>query len=584
MRAVIGTHNVDNCSRLCHAPSARRADRRPSASPAARTAPTTSSAPTASCSPAPTPTEAHPVVGARIKQARAARRGPGRRRPAADRARPATPTCICAGRPGSNVARLQRPRARAARRGARRRGASSPSAPTASRSCSELLADYPPERVQEISGVPAEDLRPGGAPVRRGRQPGDRLRAGRHRAHARHRRRAHAVEPGDPDRQRRHRRGAAASTRCAGQNNVQGASDIGRAARPAARLPEGRQTRRRASASSRPGASRCQPEPGLRIPRDVQRRARRGAEGALRHRRGHRADRPRHRRTCRRRSTRASSSICQEIFLSRDRRARRRGAAGGASLLEKDGTFVNFDRRFQRVRPALAAARGRAAPTSRSSTLVAAGAGRRPGLPDSRRRDGRVRAAGAAVRRHLTRPPGPRRRAALALPSAPTTRARRALPATVRDAERAAPSWPRARTCRRARRPTPATRSLLITGPAAGALQRGHDDPPHRQPRARVRGAARDPSPTTRCGSGCATATPVEVTSRRGPITVAAEVTERVAPGQAVHGLPLPRGARQRAHVRAADEVTSCPEYKVTAVKLAARERAGNGRHVRPRR
>ena len=44
--------------------------------------------------------------------------------------------------------------------------------------------------------------------------------------------------------------------------------------------------------------------------------------------------------------------ISQEIFLSRT--AERADAVlPAASFLEKDGTFVNFDRRFQRVRPAL---------------------------------------------------------------------------------------------------------------------------------------------------------------------------------------------------------------------------------------
>ena len=71
---------------------------------------------------------------------------------------------------------------------------------------------------------------------------------------------------------------------------------------------------------------------------------------------------------------------------------------------------------------------------------------------------------------------------------------------------------------------------------------------------------------------------PVEVTSRRASITVAAEVTERVVPGQVFMAFHFPEALANALTSQAADVVTSCPEYKVTAVKLAARERAGNGR------
>ena len=45
--------------------------------------------------------------------------------------------------------------------------------------------------------------------------------------------------------------------------------------------------------------------------------------------------------------------ICQELFLSRTAE-RADVVLPAASFLEKEGTFVNFDRRFQRVRPAVA--------------------------------------------------------------------------------------------------------------------------------------------------------------------------------------------------------------------------------------
>ena len=44
--------------------------------------------------------------------------------------------------------------------------------------------------------------------------------------------------------------------------------------------------------------------------------------------------------------------VVQEIFLSKTAQLAD-VVLPAASFLEKDGTFVNFDRRFQRVRPAL---------------------------------------------------------------------------------------------------------------------------------------------------------------------------------------------------------------------------------------
>jgi formate dehydrogenase major subunit len=61
----------------------------------------------------------------------------------------------------------------------------------------------------------------------------------------------------------------------------------------------------------------------------------------------------------------------------------------------------------------------------------------------------------------------------------------------------------------------------------------------------------------------------VDVTSRRGTITAAARLTDDVAPGQvfiAFHFLEVPANLLTSDH---GDEVTSCPEYKVTAVRLS---------------
>ena len=90
--------------------------------------------------------------------------------------------------------------------------------------------------------------------------------------------------------------------------------------------------------------------PGFRIP-EMFDAAIEGRFGAVRHGRGHRADRPGQRHV------RAALAACdlvvvQEIFLSKTALLAD-VVLPAASFLEKDGTFVNFDRRFQRVRPAL---------------------------------------------------------------------------------------------------------------------------------------------------------------------------------------------------------------------------------------
>ena len=54
MRVAIGTNNVDNCSRICHAPSAAGLVAVVRPRRAAPTRSRTSTAPASSCSPAPT--------------------------------------------------------------------------------------------------------------------------------------------------------------------------------------------------------------------------------------------------------------------------------------------------------------------------------------------------------------------------------------------------------------------------------------------------------------------------------------------------------------------------------------------------
>jgi formate dehydrogenase major subunit len=68
---------------------------------------------------------------------------------------------------------------------------------------------------------------------------------------------------------------------------------------------------------------------------------------------------------------------------------------------------------------------------------------------------------------------------------------------------------------------------------------------------------------------GLSDADRVTVTSRRGSIDLPVQVTERVAPGQLFMAFHLPEAPANVLTSDWSDEVTSCPEYKVTAVGLA---------------
>ena len=124
MRVAIGTNNVDNCSRICHAPSAAGLVASFGLSGGTNPFDDFDRAGRASCSAGSNPTEAHPVVGARIKQRVIAGARPGRRRPAPHRARRLRRRPPAAA-PGHQRRRLQRARRRADRRGLCRRASSS---------------------------------------------------------------------------------------------------------------------------------------------------------------------------------------------------------------------------------------------------------------------------------------------------------------------------------------------------------------------------------------------------------------------------------------------------------------------------
>ncbi len=155
MRAAIGTHNIDNCSRVCHSPTSWALRQSLGLSGATGGFDDIEAADAAIIIGA-NPTEGHPVAGARIKQATL--RGlklvtiDPRRIELSDYA-----VLHLSPRPGSNAAVMLGLAHVVARDGLIDRGF------LAARTegydaVEDLLADYTPADVQRISGIPAADL------------------------------------------------------------------------------------------------------------------------------------------------------------------------------------------------------------------------------------------------------------------------------------------------------------------------------------------------------------------------------------------------------------------------------------------
>ncbi|KAB1139867.1 formate dehydrogenase subunit alpha [Streptomyces luteolifulvus] len=346
MRVVIGTNNVDNCSRLCHSPSA-----------AGLTASFGLSGGTDSFDDVEradcllivgaNPVEAHPVVGARLLNrvlhgaglVVADPRAVGLALHADVHLRP---------RPGTNVALFHGLAHVLLAEGLTdeeflcERTSGLPE-------LTELLAGYPPDRVAGITGVPAADLVAAARLYGRAERPAIVYGLGvtehlhgtdgvRSLANLAILRGAVGTD------------GGCGVNPLRGQNNVQGASDMGalpdvlpgygRVADPAVRS-------RAEDVWGVPVPGR----PGLRIP-DMFAAARSGdlralwviGEDVC-------ATDPDANRVAEALGA-CPLVICSELFLSETAR-HADVVLPVASWLEKDGTFVNFDRRFQRVRPAV---------------------------------------------------------------------------------------------------------------------------------------------------------------------------------------------------------------------------------------
>lgn len=558
MRVGIGTHNIDNCSRLCHSPSAAGLTATFGTSGGTNPADDLERADCLLVAGSNT-TEAHPVVGARIKQAVLR----GARLIVVDPRRIELASYAdvhLRGRPGSNVAVFNGLAHVLFAEGLidevfckeRVDGLEE---------LRELVADYPPDRVEELSGVPAEELQRAARLYGRSLAPAVVYGLGiTEHSHGTDGVRTLANlavltgRVGVP--------GGCGVIPLRGQNNVQGASDMGA-------LPDllpGYQ--KVVDPAARAGFERAwrvslPPAPGLRIPEMFAA----AIDGRVRALyvlgedimstdpdTGH---------------VRAAIEACdlvisQEIFLSRTAELAD-VVLPAASFLEKDGTFVNFDRRFQRVRPALPPP-GAAKTDFDILNLVAGAIGVDLGCPTP-----------AAALDEC---------ASLAPPFGGISHERL-------DREGAL-HWP----CRSA--DDPGTSTLFLDGfaTANGRAQLAARPylPPGEAPDAAypyvlITGrrlehynagtmTRRTPNiellpeerleicPDDAARLGVADGDPVEVASRRAAIVVPAGLTDRVASGEVFLSFHFEDAPTNALTSEATDEFTSCPEYKVTAVAL----------------
>jgi formate dehydrogenase major subunit len=559
MRGVIGTNNVDNCSRLCHSPSA-----------AGLTASFGVSGGTnpfddfdrADCFllAGANPTEAHPVVGARMKQrviqgARLVVIDPRRielARYADVHLRP---------RPGSNVAvfngiahvLLDEGFTDTAFLAERVEGLDE---------LNQVLQDHPPGRVEEISGVPASELRRAaqlygeagcasivyGLGVTEHSHGTDGVRTLANLA-------VLTGQVGTP-----HGGGV---NPLRGQNNVQGASDMGA-------LPDYLPGYQRLTDEN--VVACVEEEWGVQLDRRAGLRILDMFAAALEGRLKalwvigedicqtdpdtHRVEAAIH--AC-------ELVISQELFLSRTAE-RADVVLPATSFFEKDGTFVNFDRRFQRVRPAVEPP-GDARSDFEIVNLVAASLGADLGCPTpaaAMEEVARIVPQFAGVSHDRLDRAGPIHWPCSSAddPGTPTLHLDRFATANGKAQLAARPYLPPGESAD-ADYPF-----VLVTGRRlehynAGTMTRRTSN------LELLPEELLELNPADAARLGLADGEPAAVTSRRGSVELRVEVTERVAPGQLFMAFHFPEVLANALTSDAADDVTSCPEYKVTAVRVA---------------
>ena len=436
MRAAIGTNNIDNCSRVCHSPTSFALRKSFGLSGATGSFADIDDAEVALLLGV-NPTQGHPVVGARIKQA--ALRGcklitiDPRRIELADYGaihlapRPGTNAAVVLGlchvvrRDGlarRGVRRRPHRRLRGGRRAARR--ATTPAA------------------VEEITGIPAADLE--AAAHLYGEAASGCLLWGL--GVTEHKYGSEVVQllcnlammtgkVGRP---------GSALLPLRGQNNVQGSSDMGA-------LPDTYTAYRSvddeevASAFEAAWGAPLSRAEGDDDPADVRRRRRRRAEGDVHLRRGRRPDRPRH-RPRRRRPRRASSSSSARRSSRTRRRSSPTSSCPPPPSSKRKGTFTNAERRFQVVEAAIDPP-GEARTDFEIIKAVSRRLGHEIGVGDALGRARRDRPPDPALRRRQPRAARPPRPAVAGrAPTAPTRRPSTTRPSTAPAAAATSPPCP----------------------------------------------------------------------------------------------------------------------------------------------
>jgi formate dehydrogenase alpha subunit len=560
MRAVVGTNSVDNCSRLCHSPSAAGLTAAFGLSGGTHSFDDFDRADCFLIAGA-NPTEAHPVVGARIKQRVIAGAGlvvvDPRRVELAGYA-----DVHLQGRPGSNVAVFNGLAHVLVEDGlvdldfVRER----------TDGFDELrthLERFSPDAVAEIAGVPADAIR----------------RA----AHVYAGADAAAIVYGLGVTEHAHgtdgvrtlsnlgiltanvgTRDGAGVNPLRGQNNVQGASDLGALPDlyPGYQRVVDESVARRFEEGWGVALDR---QPGLRIPGmfdaalagELRALWVMGEDIAQTDPDTHRIERA---------MEACELVVCQEIFLSRTAE-RADVVLPAASFLEKDGTFVNFDRRFQRVRPALDPP-GEAKTDFEILNLVAARLGgdlRCPTPADAMREAGALAPLFAGITHERLDRDGPLHwpcRSAddpgedvLYLDGFATETGRAHLTAAdyLPPGEEPDSEFP----------------YVLVTGRRLEHYNSGTMT--RRTPNLELRpGETVELNPVDAEALGVRDGQAIELTSRRGAITAPVELSGRVAPGQLFMDFHFPAHLANVLTSDVTDTVTDCPEYKVTAVSLRA--------------
>jgi formate dehydrogenase major subunit len=558
MRIAIGTNNIDNCSRICHAPSAAGLTAAFGFAGGTNPADDIEQADCLLLAGA-NPTEAHPVIGARIKQralagAKLVVIDPRR----TDLARLAD--VHLRGRPGSNVAVFNGLAKLMLDHGwidedflaARADGLDE---------LRGVVSDYPPDRVEAISGVDPRDLAEAARLFGVAHVPSIIYGLGvtEH---------AHGTDGVRCLANLAILKGAVGTSRgggvnpLRGQNNVQGASDMGA-------LPDllpGYQP-----VTDTTARARCQEvwgvpvpaTPGLRIPQmfDAAVSGRVKALYVL----GENIVQTDPNAALVRAAVQACELvISQEIFLS-ETADLADVVLPAASFLEKDGTFVNFDRRFQRVRPALSPP-GQARTDFEIIHSVAAALGADLGCrtpAEALAECGMVAPVFAGITHERLdavgalhwpcRSPSDPGEARLYQDRFATRNGRAQLTSRpwLPPGEQADAEYP----------------YVLVTGRRlvhynAGTMTRRTGN------LTLLPAETLDIHPTDAARLAVSSGDPVQVTSRRGSLTAPARLTDDVAPGEVFMAFHFPDTPANVLTSPYGDEVTSCPEYKVTAVRL----------------